>query len=117
MDIESRLPYRLPSDLSAKVDYLADLMGIKNKIYLHALPSDVAVELLSIIVLYRHLDHYEKLRIAQLLERVDRRVLNDLQTAMARPAVQPNWGMWSWTNEELIANKEALSRFNSWAGL
>src|SRR5690554_5837038 len=79
-------------------------------------PPDVAVELLTLIALYRHLDRSGVRRVETLLQRVDRRVLDDLQKAMAVPRVQPSWGMWSLTTNELLQRKRALSTFNAVAG-
>lgn len=110
------LPYNLPCTTRGKVDYLANLMGVRQRIHLRALPPEVAVELLTLIALYRHLDRLGKRRVETLLQRVDRRVLNDLQSAMAVPSVQPSWGMWSLTTNELLQRKRTLSTFNRIAG-
>jgi len=116
MRVEMELPYDLPCTTRGQIDYLADLMGIKQKIHLHALPPDIAVELLTLIVLYRHLDRAGVRRVETLLQRVDPRVLNELQRPMWIPSVQRSWGMWSLTTHELLERKRVLSTFNAVAG-
>lgn len=108
--------YLLPGDPREQVDLLAERMNIRNRIHLQQLPPEVAAELLTLILLNRHIEPAEKRRLEQLLERVDRRVLNDLQTAMAVPAVQPGWALWSLTNNEVKERKVFLSRLTTAAG-
>src|SRR5690625_7279472 len=85
MRVEMELPYDLPCTTRGQIDYLADLMGIKQKIHLHAVPPDIAVELLTLIVLYRHLDRAGVRRGGTLLQRVERRVLSVRRRPMGIP--------------------------------
>lgn len=111
------LPYPLPDSLEGKVDYLAELIGIRRKEQLKRMPLPKAAELLTGLVLYHHLDRLGRREVSRLMGRAPRQVLNDLQTVMALPLVQKDWGMWSYSTTELLAKKEWLGTLNTWSGL
>lgn len=111
----SDLPYSLPPSLEGKIDYLADLLGIRGKAHLKRMHPRQAVELLVGLVLYHHLDRQGKRAVSGLMGQAPRQVLFELQTVMATPLVQRDWGMWSLTTTELLERKKELSTFNAWA--
>ncbi|SDU13520.1 hypothetical protein SAMN05216210_1973 [Halopseudomonas salegens] len=54
------LPYTLPGTVSGQIEYLSQLIGLPRNTFgtyegLPAIPDDIAVEILTGIVLYHHL--------------------------------------------------------------
>ena len=103
-DLFSSLPYVLPKNNKDVVQRLAIILSIDPK----RIPShdQKIIEILSGIILYRHLERLQKIQVMTQVRSLEPRLQSILVTKITDVIVQPKWGLWSLTNEELLDKKE-----------
>lgn len=115
------LPYSMLSnkpDLQLKL--LAEILGIPKS----AVSGGGKPEVNAMVgtILYRHLDHIERMNVMEAIRSLPNRALQGrlITLVVDTTYVNPQWGMWSLTNEELLLDQRfhsRLDRLASKAGL
>ncbi|KAB7622710.1 hypothetical protein [Alkalilimnicola sp. S0819] len=110
-----KLPYRMPASPHAKAVFLAQLMYVPPA-WLSGLTADRASALLTDICLYRHLDRKQKENVIRRIRALPVRRQDLLMSKVLLPIVNPDWGVWSLTTEELLQQQRFLSAIVDWLG-
>ncbi|CAA0101467.1 Uncharacterised protein [BD1-7 clade bacterium] len=99
------LPYNLPSSTQAQALRLADILDISPTLVSGVSRRDV--DAMSGTILYRHLDRFQKIDVMSLLHSMPNRHLARVLHAKVVDValVNPQWGIWSLSNEELMADQ------------
>lgn len=112
-----KLPYKLPADEKMQVEMLADILRVPRSL----IKGDLVkiTQAMTGVVLYRHVERKEKQEIMALIHSLQNRALTGaLVTKVSDVTVNPQWGEWSLTNEELESlvswHKSAASLSSFW---
>jgi hypothetical protein len=115
----SLLPYQLPTSSDEQIIYLANILELPT--HLVASKGQIVKEAMAAVIMYRHLDRYQKYEALQLIHSVpDRRLLGKLVEKITDTQVNPQWGVWSLSNNELLQDKkfhDTINTYASWLGL
>ncbi|MCG8610408.1 MAG: hypothetical protein MI864_07715 [Pseudomonadales bacterium] len=120
LPLVSDLPYTLPQTNASKWNYLANLLNIPPAIEINA--GEREIDALAATIMYRHLDRIERIEAMTLINSLpNKRLVNMLVTkAVDTKYLNPQWGMWSMTNEELLADErfhQTISNYSSYMGV
>ena len=115
----SDLPYFLPVDTDGQLRELAKILNIPLPLEMKEGP--LAVEALSATILFRHLNQAQRQEALKLMESLQSRELRGklVTKALDTTFVNPKWGIWSLTNDELISEQSfhaAVDNYATWAG-
>ena len=115
----SDLPYHLPTDTLGQLRVLAKLLGVPP--YIAEQSGEAGVEAMTATILYRHLDHRQRIQAMEKIKSLpDRALVSKLvKVTLDTTFVNPQWGLWSLTNEELaedIRFHEAIARVGAITG-
>ncbi|CAA0100414.1 Uncharacterised protein [BD1-7 clade bacterium] len=100
----SYLPYNLPANSSAQALRLAEILQIEPAVVAGISEHDVTA--ISSVILYRHLDRFQKMEVMSQIHAIEnRRLAGKLQSKVVDTLVNPQWGIWSLSNEELLADQ------------
>lgn len=105
-----KLPYNLPADKRMQVEMLADILRVPRAL----IKGDLVKisQAMAGVVLYRHVERKEKQEIMALIHNLQSRALTGiLVTKVSDITVNPQWGEWSLSNEEL----EEIVKFHATA--
>lgn len=114
-NFSERVAYVLPSNTREAISQLADVLDIP----MPELEGDSTSTLQAMCgtILYRHLDSKEQIEVMRLIERQHPRVAMRLRAlALHVTYVNPDWGVWSLSGEEIeaaIAGHEKFQRMST----
>lgn len=116
----SDLPYHLPTDALGQLRELAKIIDVPFPLALSG--GSLAADAVSATILFRHFDQAQRHEALKLFAELSSRQLRGLllTRALDTAFVNPKWGVWSLTNEELMAEESfhrALDEYASWAGV
>jgi len=109
----SDLPYYLPVDPQGQLRELAKILNIP--LPLAKAGGPLAADALSATILFRHLNQAQRQEALSSRELRGRLVTKAVDTTF----VNPKWGVWSLTSDELMAEQSfhsALDNYATWAG-
>lgn len=97
----SDLPYYLPKDEKSQLKALARILGIPSAMAEQA--GTHGIEAMTGTILYRHLDRRQRMAAMERIKSLpDREFASKLvRLTLETTFVNPQWGLWSLTNEEL----------------
>ncbi len=115
----SDLPYFLPADPEGQLRELAKILNIPLPLAMSGGPQ--AVDAFSAAILFRHLNQPQRQEALRLMEALPSRELRGklVMKALDTTFINPKWGVWSLTNDELIAEQSfhsMLDKYATWAG-
>lgn len=113
-DQKENLAYSLPDTLRGKVNALAGIVEIP-RVHIRAVSDQEALKALTGLILYRHLGRREEREINRHWQTLPQVLQMKLRQRRSSILINPMWGMWSLSNEELVAQKEFVSAFNEMA--
>lgn len=116
----SDLPYHLPTDTIGQAKALASILEVSPEDAVRS--GQDGVQAMTATILYRHMDRHERLKAMQLIQSLPDKSFSSKLVLMAveTTLVNPQWGLWSLTNEELAADirfHAAVDRVASVSGL
>ena len=113
----AHLPYQIPTNPIAQSLYLAEILKIDSSLVEHAGADEV--DAMAATMLYRHLGRQLKLEaMTMIIKLKNKRLVSMLRTlAVDTTYVNPQWGIWSLTNKELLADQAAHHKFNELASI
>lgn len=107
------LPYTMPTSAQAQATYLATILKIPGDMVANA--DQEVVQALCATIIYRHLDRMQRMEAMELVQGLkNRRLISKLISLILDTTfVNPQWGLWSLTNEELLADQAFHSEFDT----
>lgn len=111
----SLLPYQLPTSSEGQITYLANVLELPSHLVVGK--GQVVKEAMAAVIMYRHLDRHQKYEALQLIHSIpDRRLLGKLVEKISDTLVNPQWGIWSLDNSELLKDQKFHDAINTYAG-
>lgn len=112
-DYFKHLPHVLPRNHQEAANRLGLMLKIPLAHLVNA--NENLVETLSGVVLYRHLDRMEKEGVMRSIYALPNRQLQGILVGKVTDViVNPSWGLWSLTTEELLKKKDSHQAFDNW---
>lgn len=115
----SLLPYQLPTSSDSQIAYLANILGLDRHLVVGK--GQKEKEAMTAVIMYRHLDRHQKYQAMELIHSiVDRRLVGRLVEKIGDTHVNPQWGIWSLDNDELLSDQkfhETINTYATWLGL
>jgi len=115
------LPYNLPQSKFEQLRVLAKIINLQPSLIKAA--GDEELEAISGVILHRHLDRFQKVEVWKLIRKIGKRnrpLEGKLTDLILNAKVNPQWGIWSLSNEELLADQQfhdAINSYASWIGI
>ncbi|MGF1879288.1 hypothetical protein L4D77_29020 [Photobacterium frigidiphilum] len=111
------LPYRLPKTTREQLTKLAKITSIPNNLLVGA--GEKEVEAICYMILYRHLSQHQRIEGMKAIRSVKKRALmGDLiRRTLDTTFINPQWGIWSLTNDELKADIKSHTQLNTMASM
>lgn len=111
------LPYRLPTTTQEQLTKLAKITSIPNNLLVGA--GEKEVEAICYMILYRHLSHHQRGKAMKSIRSVHKRALVGelINRTLDTTFVNPQWGIWSLTNEELKSDIKFHTQLNTMASM
>ncbi|WP_281547264.1 hypothetical protein [Pseudoalteromonas sp. PAR1] len=112
----SELPYSLPKTPKAQCQYLARICSIS----LHKLSNNhqEESEAIASVIIYRHLNSNQKIEAMRLIQTLNNKpLMAKLIEKVTDVIVNPQWGIWSLSNTELLKDQKFHDMVNSYAGI
>lgn len=111
----SDLPYTFPKTTQGQLDLLADVLEIPR--YMVKDGDEAMLDAMVGTILYRHLDRHQKMFAMKSIRELESRpLMGQLVNKATTPAlVNPKWGMWSLTNDELLSFQGNMQGFDDFA--
>lgn len=105
----SDLPYYLPTDTQGQLRVLAKLLDLPPATVEQS--GEAGVEAMTATILYRHLDRRQRIKAMEKIKSLpDRALVSKLvRITLDTAFVNPQWGLWSLTNEELQRRSQVKS--------
>lgn len=100
MSSTDALPYELPETPRGKIGVLAEIVNIPRTRFLDVSDKD-ALKALSGLILYRHLDRQKEREVNRHWATLPQPLQMSLRKQRNFALVNPNWGIWSLSTEEL----------------
>jgi len=105
MPVLTDLPYTIPSSVSEQIMKLSNVINVDPTLIQGQ--GKLGVQILCGVIVYRHLDRFQKQQVMQLIHSTNnKRLIGALTVKVTDVIVNPNWGLWSLTNAELEAKKD-----------
>lgn len=118
--MSAQLPYKMPGTEQGKIEFLCKLIGISYSKF-SKYPNPVVIEALTGIVLYHQLGHIERMNVMEFLHKnLHGPALSAAVGKITDPMVNPHWGLWSKSTDQLkedLEFAEAVSQFFTLAGI
>lgn len=115
----SLLPYQLPTSSESQIAYLANILELEKHLVIGK--GQKEKEAMAAVIMYRHLDRQQKSQALQLIHSItDRKLIGKLVEKISDTQVNPQWGVWSLSNNELLQDKkfhDTVNTYASWLGL
>tara|TARA_Y100000588_G_C14218002_1_gene909735 strand:+ start:237 stop:788 length:552 start_codon:yes stop_codon:yes gene_type:complete len=101
----NNLPYDLPNNSADQLRVLATIIEVPYSLVSNG--GDYEVEAICGAILYRHLDRHQRVEALTLIRSLENRALSGklISIAIEPTLVNKDWGVWSLTKEELIADQ------------
>ena len=115
---KSQLPYVLPKSLPEQLRLLAKVINIPFSFVKDG--GQLELEAMSGVILYRHLNRIQKTESMSLIRQVGKKnksLEGRLVNLILNISVNPQWGVWSLTNDELLNDHNFHNTINDYAGL
>ncbi|WP_036799448.1 hypothetical protein [Photobacterium marinum] len=111
------LPYRLPKTTQEQLTKLAQITSIPKNLLVGA--GEKEVEAICYMILYRHLNQHQRGDGMKAIRSVKKRALVGelINRTLDTTFVNPQWGIWSLTNDELKADIKSHSQLNTMASM
>lgn len=112
------LPYpNMPTTLQGQLNKLADIIGIRRNLITGA--EETELQAMCYVALYRHLSQQQRRKAMETIHSVKKRALIGVLIAKALDTtfVNPQWGVWSLTNDELKSDIASHEQIQYLAGL
>lgn len=106
--------YNLPENRKRKISVLAEIVEIPRTRFRDVSQED-AIRALTGLILYRHLGRLKKREVNRHWATLPRELQMSLRQKRANILVNPAWGMWSLSNEQLLARNELNQKVDTWA--
>ncbi|WKE66431.1 hypothetical protein PVT67_04035 [Gallaecimonas kandeliae] len=109
------LPYHLPTDAKGQLRELAKIISIPQPVIESSGPE--AIDAICATILYRHLGQAQRQEAMALIRALPNRQLTGIliTRALDTTFVNPQWGMWSLTNKELLEEEAFHSTIDDYA--
>ncbi|TAA41029.1 hypothetical protein [Corallincola spongiicola] len=108
--------YNLPQNDTEAINKLAKVLDLPSH-YIHGDNNKIAIALAGAIM-YRQLPRLEKITVMQSIAALSYRPLvGQLVAKCTDPMLQPQWGEWSMTNQELEEVLLLHNSFNRWSSI
>ncbi len=113
----AHLPYQIPKNPKDQLLFLAKILDIPISLVEHGGADEV--DAMAATMLYRHLGRQLKLNAMTMITNLNNKRLASRLRALAvnTTYVNPQWGIWSLTNNELLADQAAHDKFNELASI
>lgn len=115
------LPYDLISkNARLQVELLADILKIPQALVANG--GELELQAMTGTILYRHLDTTGRRQAMEVIRSLPNKALQSRLVTLVLDTtfINPQWGMWSLTNKELLRDKrshELLDKFATYAGV
>lgn len=111
----SDLPQHLPRDTKGQLRELGKIVGIPQPLLENA--GQETIDTICATILYRHLSPAQRQEAMAMINALPNRQLTGLliTRALDTTFVNPEWGMWSMTNDELAAAEAFYSAIDDYA--
>ncbi|MBH0059414.1 hypothetical protein I6F65_20985 [Pseudoalteromonas sp. SWXJZ94C] len=112
----NELPYSLPKTPKAQCQYLARICSIS----LHKLSNNhqEESEAIASVIIYRHLSSNQKIEAMRLIQAlINKPLMAKLIEKITDTIVNPQWGIWSLSNTELLKDHKFHDMVNTYAGI
>lgn len=99
------LPYNLPNNRKEQLRALSQVVGIPLSFVENG--GEKEVDALCGAILYRHLDRHQRIEAMSLIRGLSNRPLMGklISVALEPTFINKEWGVWSFTTEELLADQ------------
>ena len=114
---KSQLPYVLPKNLPEQLRLLAKITNIPYSFVKDG--GQLELEAMSAVIIYRHLNRIQKTESMSLIRHVGKKnkpLEGKLVNLILNLSVNPQWGIWSLSNEELLNDYKFHNTINDYAG-
>ena len=115
---KSRLPYVLPKNLPEQLRHLAKITNIPFSFVKDG--GQLELEAMSGVILYRHLNRIQKMQSMSLIREVGKKnkpLEGWLVNLIVNTSVNPQWGVWSLSNDELLNDRNFHNTINDYASI
>ncbi|XPF93644.1 hypothetical protein ACM9HF_16705 [Colwellia sp. RE-S-Sl-9] len=115
---KSKLPYILPKNLPEQLRHLAKITNIPFSFVKDG--GQLELEAMSGVILYRHLNRIQKTEAMSLIRQVGNKnkpLEGQLVNLILDISVNPQWGVWSLSNDELLNDRNFHDSINRYAGI
>ncbi|WP_064609284.1 hypothetical protein [Photobacterium sp. J15] len=112
------LPYpNMPSTLKEQVKFLAEILGVPRNLLTDA--DETELQAMCYVIMYRHLSQLQRNKAMRVIHSVKRRALvgSLVEKAVDTTFVNPQWGIWSLSNTELLEDIASHQQVQFVAGL
>jgi len=111
----SLLPYQLPTTSEGQITYLANILKLKKHLVIGK--GQKEIEAMAAVIMYRHLDRLQKYQAMELIHSIsDRSLMGALVVKITDTQTNPQWGIWSLNNSELLKDQKFHDTINTYAG-
>lgn len=115
MSTVNKLPYHLPKQPDEQLRILSNILSIPKSQLGRNVQAEI--EAMAVTILYRHLNHIQKQDAMATIRSLNNPILvNSLVTKVVDVIVNPQWGIWSLSNEELLADQDFHAKVDEVAG-
>ncbi|OLQ78347.1 hypothetical protein BIT28_00190 [Photobacterium proteolyticum] len=111
-------PYpNIPITLQGQLNKLSDTIGIRRNLLIDA--GEKELQAMCYVVLYRHLTQQQRQMAMKTIHSIKKRALIGalIDKTLDTTFVNPQWGVWSLTNDELIQDIASHEQIQYLAGL
>ena len=112
------LPYpNMPTTLQGQINKLADITGIRRNLLTGA--GETKLQAMCYVILYRHLSQQQRHKAMKTIRSVKKRALMGvlIDKALTTTFVNPQWGIWSLSNKELMDDISTHDQIQYIAGM
>ena len=100
------------------IRFLGDVMGIPASMTDTVSSQEKCASAMSGVIMYRQLNRIEKMQVMELIYSLtNKRLVAKLVEKVTDITVQPRWGVWSLSNEELQNIIDFHSEFGEWSNI
>lgn len=114
--MKEHLPYSLPKSTDEQLKLLSKITSIPSNLLVNG--GHVEVKAISSMILYRHMNRLQRIEAMQLIRSLPNRALEGrlITNVLDTTFVNPQWGIWSLSNEELKKDIALHASIDSFAG-
>ena len=115
---KSKPPYVLPKNLPEQLRLLAKIINIQFSFVKDG--GQLELEAMSGVILYRHLNRIQKTEAMFLIRQIGKKnkpLEGQLVNLILNTSINPQWGVWSLNNDELLNDHNFHNTINRYAGI